>query len=113
MTPSLSASSAERLFASVTANSAHSALRPRICAKDRMYAVESLITFFSMVEGGASACLGCEPPPRATGLAAPTCVPGAMAAIWLAYMIKVPALVARAPLGATYVTTGVIEVTMA
>ena len=44
--------------------------------------------------------------PMDTGDAAPTLVPGAIAATWLAYRMNVPALAARAPEGATYVTTG-------
>ncbi len=45
--------------------------------------------------------------PIETGVAAPRLVAGAIAATWLAYMMKVPALAARAPLGATQVTTGI------
>jgi hypothetical protein len=35
-------------------------------------------------------------------------VPGAMAATWEAMVINIPALAARAPPGATYVTTGTL-----
>src|SRR5450432_2620657 len=46
---------------------------------------------------------------RFTGVAAPRLVPGAIAAIWLAYRMYVPALAARAPLGATNAATGTGE----
>src|SRR5690349_1639775 len=39
-------------------------------------------------------------PPMETGVAAPRFVAGAIAAMWLAYMMYVPALAARAPEGA-------------
>ena len=44
-----------------------------------------------------------------TGVAAPRLVPAAIAAIWLAYRMYVPALAARAPLGATNAATGTGE----
>jgi hypothetical protein len=47
------------------------------------------------------------------GVAAPRFVPGAIAAIWLAYRMYVPALAARAPLGAIYAATGTGEASMA
>src|SRR5690625_2619665 len=46
------------------------------------------------------------PGPTATGEAAPRLLAGVMAAIWLAYSMKVPALAARAPPGLTKVATG-------
>jgi len=46
------------------------------------------------------------PTPMATGWAAPMLVPGAMAAIWEAKVMKTPAEAALAPLGETYTTTG-------
>src|SRR3954470_18211821 len=48
-----------------------------------------------------------------TGEAAPRLVPGAMAAICAAYRMKVPALAARAPLGATKTATGTGEARIA
>ncbi len=50
MTLSFNASSAERLTASRTACSAHSTLRPRICARLRIYAAASLICLCSIAE---------------------------------------------------------------
>jgi hypothetical protein len=52
-------------------------------------------------------------PPIDTGEAAPTLVPGAIAATWAAYRMKVPALAARAPLGATNTATGTGEARIA
>src|SRR4051812_13104176 len=52
-------------------------------------------------------------PPMDTGEAAPRLVPGAMAAMCAAYRMKVPALAARAPLGATYTATGTGEARIA
>src|SRR4051794_15549797 len=48
-----------------------------------------------------------------TGEAAPRLVPGAMAAMCAAYRMKVPALAARAPLGATKAATGTGEARIA
>ena len=106
MTFSFRASSAERLAAWRTAFSAHSTLRPRICARLRMYATASFIAF-SPVPGRAmgdwspsfrlSSGSGLPPPsgsppgrpgaPIWIGVAAPRLVPGAIAATWLAYMM--------------------------
>src|SRR3989440_5380862 len=97
MTFIFSASSADRLTASRTARSAHSAFLPRILARPRMYAAASLICLRIKVSFFSS--FSDPPPPRATGEAAPRLVPGAMAAMWLAYRMKVPALAARAPAG--------------
>ena len=47
-----------------------------------------------------------SPPALSTGWAAPMFVAGAIAAIVPAIVMKVPADAARAPDGATYVTTG-------
>src|SRR5262245_30235168 len=52
-------------------------------------------------------------PPIETGEAAPRLVPGAMAAMCAAYRMNVPALAARAPLGATNTTTGTGEARIA
>src|SRR5262245_44930379 len=52
-------------------------------------------------------------PPIDTGEAAPRLVPGHIAAICAAYRMKVPALAARAPLGATNTTTGTGEARIA
>ncbi len=54
---------------------------------------------------------GAGPPgmPIATGVAAPSVLAGVIAATWLAYRMKVPALAARAPPGATKVATGTGE----
>ena len=52
-------------------------------------------------------------PPMETGEAAPRFVPGAMAAMWLAYKMNVPVLAARAPLGATNTATGTGEARIA
>src|SRR3954452_6929158 len=48
-----------------------------------------------------------------TGEAAPRLVPGAMAAMCAAYRMKLPALAARAPLGATKAATGTGEARIA
>src|SRR4029079_7812903 len=118
----LTASSAGRLTAERTAFSAQSALRPRNCARPRIYAVASLRTLRVIASpgsgapsslgldfeslsfcspGGLRSGLGSSPPgaPICTGVAAPRLVAGAIAAMWLAYMMYVPALAARAPLG--------------
>ena len=52
-------------------------------------------------------------PPIATGVAAPRLVAGAIAAMWLAYRMNVPALAARAPSGATNVAIGTGEARIA
>ena len=65
---------------------------------------------FGLVSGSGSNSGG---PPIWIGVAAPRFVPGAIAAMWLAYRIYVPALAARAPLGATKTATGTGEARMA
>src|SRR5581483_672513 len=59
--------------------------------------------------GPAGLGSGAGSPPIDTGVAAPRFVAGAIAAIWLAYRIYVPALAARAPGGDTYVATGTVD----
>ncbi len=89
------ASVADRLTASRTARSAQLALRPRSCARLRIYAAASLVTlriivsprgaapfFASFPEGSGLPPSGA--PPIATGEAAPRLVAGAIAAMWLA-----------------------------
>src|SRR5256884_6795771 len=97
------ASSADRLTASRTARSAHSAFLPRILARPRIYAAASLICLRIKVSFFSS--FSDPPPPRATGEAAPRLVPGAMAAMWLAYRMEGPALAPRGPPGATDLAT--------
>ena len=55
------------------------------------------------VGSGADVGLGSDgdSPPIETGVAAPRFVAGAIAAMWLAYRMYVPALAARAPGGET------------
>ena len=141
MTLSFSASTADRLTASCTASSAHSALRSRICASARIYAAASCIilrdiasfcgslssfdNFLRLSSDGVSVGRGADfglvsgsgsnsgRPPIWIGVAAPRLVPGAIAAMWLAYRIYVPALAARAPLGATKTATGTGDARMA
>src|SRR5256885_7224767 len=99
MTFILSASDADRLTASRTARSAHSALRPRICARLRMYAEASFTCLrvivleapppspFPVLPPFPSVLPSSSPPPgapMATGVAAPRLVAGAIAAMWLA-----------------------------
>ena len=81
-----------------TAFSAQSALRPRSVAIERANAAASFATFFRL---SLSA-----PPESATGCAAPMLVAGASAATCAAMVMKTPADAARAPVGATYTTTG-------
>ena len=45
--------------------------------------------------------LSIDPPPAATGWAAPMLVAGAIAAMWAARVMKAPAEAARAPVGET------------
>ena len=82
MTFFFSASSAGRLTPSRTASSAQSALRLRSCARPRMYATASFVTFFTMVSSLSLPSLSLPPPPMIeTGDAAPRLVPGAIAAM--------------------------------
>ena len=90
ITPSSSACSAEMLSASRTADSAHSALRPRASAMLTMYSAASFTAF-----SDATA------PDRPTGWAAPTLVAGAIAAMFVDRRMNVPAEAARAPCGDT------------
>ena len=77
-----------------TAFSAHSALRPRSSAIERMKAAASFSIFF--IDS-----LSAWPPPTATGWAAPMLVAGAMAATWAASVMNAPADAARPPVGET------------
>ncbi len=86
ITSSRSASSAEMLSASRTADSAHSAFRPRASAMLTMYSAASFTAF-----SDATA------PDRPTGCAAPTLVAGAIAAMFVDSRMNVPAEAARAP----------------
>ena len=80
-------------------DSAHSALRPRAVVIERISAVVSSMTFFSIVSGTSS-------PLPVTGDAAPMFVPGAIRATWPASVRNVPALAAWAPGGETHTITG-------
>ncbi len=83
-----------------TASSTQSALRPRSCAIER--ANEAVkFSIFSPITPATSS------PPVPTGWAAPIVVPGAIAAIFAASVINVPAEAAPAPDGATYTITGI------
>jgi hypothetical protein len=88
MTFSLRASSPVSVAASRTAFSAHSALRPRICASERSIATASLVALRSAVlwppdlSFCASSGRGTPgSPPISIGVAAPRLVPGAIAAM--------------------------------
>ena len=85
--PASTASLAGDDFASRTVAIAHSALRPRVSAIDRMLAIASLSTFSPSVPSMSS-------PPPPTGEAAPIRVPGAMNATFEASVMNVPALAA-------------------
>ena len=85
-----------------TAFSAHSTLRPRVAAIVRANAAASFSTLLFI-------SLSKEPPSAATGWAAPMLVAGAIAAMGAAIVMKTPAEAARAPVGATYTTTGTSE----
>jgi hypothetical protein len=85
-----SACCAEMLSESLTALSAQSPLRPRSSARLRRKAAASLVTFSRSMA-----------PLTPTGWAAPTLVPGAMAATGQLIKMKVPAEAARAPSGET------------
>ena len=67
------------------------------CASARAYAAASFVTFSSRTW-----------PLNPTGCAAPTLVPGAIAAIGHAVRMIAPADAARAPLGPTQQTTGTL-----
>ncbi len=90
ITPSSSASSAEELIASRTARSAHSAFLPCSSARARAYATLSSTAFCEAIA-----------PDSPTGVAAPTLVPGAIAATGHESKMYIPAEAARAPEGAT------------
>jgi hypothetical protein len=78
--------------------SASALLRPRLATILRREAAASFSIFCFMTASIS--------PVISTGCAAPVLVPGAMAATSPASRMKKPAEAARAPLGATYVTTG-------
>ena len=83
-----------------TASSAHCSLRPRCLAIPRMSAAASLVTFSRRSPSISS-------PLPEIGCAAPICVLGAMAAIWPARVMNVPADAALAPAGLTNTITGI------
>ena len=76
----------------LTASSAHFTFLPLFSAIDFMYAAASFSTFFFI-------SLSISPPPKATGWAAPIFVPGVMAAICEASVMKTPAEADLAPEG--------------
>ena len=98
-TLSLRASSSRMLTLLRTASSAHCSLRPRAFAIFVICATAS----FSDLSRRSPAM---SPPELSTGCAAPMFVAGAIAAIVPAIVMNVPAEAARAPDGATKVTTG-------
>src|SRR5690606_30379936 len=79
---------------------------------DSFASLPSDLSDLSPLRGSSAGCDGGGVTPICTGVAAPRLVPGAMAAIWLAYSMYTPALAARAPLGATYIATGTGEARM-
>ena len=95
ITPSCSASSAEALSASRTADSAQTAFRSRVSAMLTMYSAASFTAFSEATA-----------PDSPTGCAAPTLVAGAIAATFVDSRMNVPAEAARAPDGETYPITG-------
>src|SRR5947207_734018 len=90
------------LTESRTACSPQSALRPRDSANARMYATASFVTFAVSVA-----------PVTPTGWAAPTFVPGAIAATGHPMSMNVPADAARAPGGPVQHTTGTLDLWIA
>ena len=105
MTPRLSASVALYAAASKTARasaSTASVVRSRSVAISRRKAAASWVVFAFIVSGRSF-------PPESTGAAAPTVVPGDMAAMWAAASMNVPADAARAPDGVTKTATGTGE----
>ena len=102
-----SASLAEMLALSATAEAAHSALRPRSSARDRAKATVSFFTFSAMVSPPAFS--GSVPVGPITGAAAPMLVAGAIAATCEASVTNTPALPALAPGGPTHTRTGTSE----
>ena len=95
------ASDAGELTARSTVLTAQSTFRPRTSAIERILAMASFFTFSPSVPGMSSPC-----PP--TGDAAPISVPGAMSATFAARVMKVPALAARPPAGATQTIVGIV-----
>src|SRR5678815_834635 len=87
-----------------TDSSAHATFRFLFWAIAFIKATASLVTLVFMVESDA--------PCKDTGWEAPIFVPGAMAAICDARVIKTPAEPACAPAGEIYTTTGTEEVSM-
>src|SRR5205085_760673 len=79
------------LAAWVTNDAATSALRPYVCAYDRIFAVASFVTFLPSVPDRS-------PPDSPIGVDAPTFVPGAIAATGADIRMNAPADVARAPI---------------
>src|SRR5438477_9709395 len=81
------------------------------------YEVNVLLEFRRVLFRSPRRCppapIAAPPPVTDTGEAAPRLVPGAIAAICDAYRMKVPALAARAPLGATNDATGTGEARIA
>ena len=94
MIPSFRASCSVADTLARTAFSAHSTFRPRSRATVRMNAAASFSIF--LIDS-----LSIDPPPAATGWAAPMLVAGAIAAMWAARVMKAPAEAARAPVGET------------
>ncbi len=94
----------ERL--SVTACSTSATLRFRCAASVRAYPATSDVIFFDIVSSTFS-------PLPETGCAAPMCVPGAIAAMSAAMVIRKPAEAARFPDGPTNTATGVFARMMA
>ena len=101
--PMASVSVNERL--SRTASSASCALRPRPDAHVLAAAATSDASFFAIVGSSFS-------PLPSTGCAAPMWVPGAIAAMSAAMVIRKPADAARAPEGPTNTATGVLAASM-
>ena len=99
MTPIFSASSDPMLTLLRTASSAHCAFFPRAFAMLTMCATASFSAFVRR-----SPCMSA--PDESTGCAAPMLVAGAIAAMWPASVMNVPADAARAPCGSTNVITG-------
>ncbi len=91
-----------------TARSAQSAFLPRSSATERIRDTASFTAFWTM---GASSW-GVSPL-IATGWAAPTLVPRAIAATSAETRMNVPAEAARAPAGPTHTTTGTSEARIA
>ena len=105
ITFSSSASFGVAELASRTAASAQSALRPWSSATPRAKATVSFVTLRPRSPSTSS-------PVAVIGVAAPMVVLGAIAAMWPAMAMKVPADTASAPGGPTQVMTGTLERSM-